>query len=64
MSKLIYIENEGALFRGVARGLPSEVWSAREKKFVPYESEPKGIEWGEIINDEAAEAMMAKAGGV
>ena len=33
---MIYIENEGALFRGPARGVPQEVWSPSQGKFVAY----------------------------
>ncbi len=54
-----YIENEGALLRGLARGWPEEVWSARERKFLPYKGTvPKGVEWGEFISDEEAQAIM------
>ncbi len=57
---MIYIENEGALFRGPARGVPLEVWSGREGKFVPYKlaGQPKPIEWGNVISEAEAQAMM------
>ena len=56
---MVYIENEGALFRGPARGVPEEVWSAREGKFVPYKgSKDKPIDWGNIISEEEASKMM------
>jgi hypothetical protein len=57
---MIYIENEGALFRGFSRSWPQEVWHSDERRFVPYEGEmPKGIEWGtEISGLEAINMMM------
>jgi hypothetical protein len=43
--KLIYIENEGAIFRGIDRAWPKEVWDGT--KLVPYRGNvPKDIEWG------------------
>ena len=59
---MIYIENEGALFRGPSRGLPVEVWSARERKFVPYAGagKPKPIEWGHAISEAEARKMMGE----
>jgi hypothetical protein len=58
---MIYIENEGALFRGLSRSWPAEVWSRKERKFVPYTgTTPKPIEWGdEISGAEAISMMMA-----
>lgn len=55
----VLIENEGALFRGPARGLPMEVWSCRRQAFEPYTgSREKPVEWGSIIGvDEALELM-------
>lgn len=51
----VYIENEGALFRGTSRGWPEEVWSERQKKWIPYTGDvPKGVEWGEVISPEEA----------
>lgn len=60
-----YIENDGALYRGPARGVPLEVWSARQKKFIPYalKDQPRGVEWGEIIDDAAAQEIMAQPFG-
>lgn len=56
---MVYIENEGALFRGPARGIPEEVWSAREGKFVPYKgNKNKPIDWGHIISEEEAREIM------
>ena len=54
---MIYIENEGALFRGVARAWPKEVWNGQ--KFVPYKGVvPKGIEWGNEIDEAEAKQLM------
>jgi hypothetical protein len=59
-----YIENEGALFRGYARGYPEHVYSFRQRKWLPYTgSVPKGVEWGEFISDEEAEAWIAREAG-
>jgi hypothetical protein len=56
---MIYIENEGALYRGPARGVPREIWNAKEKKFVPYKGAvPKPIEWGYEIDEAEAREMM------
>jgi hypothetical protein len=50
---MIYIENEGALFRGPARAWPREVWTGT--KFEAYKGQvPKGIEWGNQIDEEEA----------
>lgn len=59
---MIYIENEGALFRGPARGLPQEVWAGG--KFVPYKgSVPKPIEWGSEISEAEAKSLMGGGDG-
>ncbi|ATI15651.1 hypothetical protein [Bordetella phage vB_BbrM_PHB04] len=56
---MVYIENEGALFRGPARGVPQEVWSEGQGKFVPYKgSKDKPIDWGSVISEEEARALM------
>jgi hypothetical protein len=53
----VYIENEGALYRGFARAWPQEIWNGTE--FVPYEGEvPKGIEWGDIIDEAEAKRLI------
>lgn len=58
---MIYIENEGALFRGPARAWPQEVWNG--SKFVPYQGAvPKDIEWGDEIDEAAAQKIMGAAG--
>ncbi|WP_119154218.1 hypothetical protein [Caldimonas tepidiphila] len=57
---MIYIENEGALFRGPARGVPREVWSPKDGRFVPYmDSAPKPIDWGNEISEDEAREMMS-----
>jgi len=56
-----YVENEGALFRikGPSNAFPDEVWSAKEKRFIPYAGEvPKPMGWGDDISAEEAEEMM------
>lgn len=55
---MTYIENDGALFRGKARSLPTEVWSASARAWKPYETQPKPIEWGTVITEEQAQAIM------
>jgi hypothetical protein len=56
---MIFIENDGVLYRGISRGWPKEIWSRRQRKFVPYTGRvPKPIEWGYEINDSDALAMM------
>ena len=46
----VFIENEGALFRGPARGVPIEVWNG--SKFVPYPlaKQSRHITWGKVLN--------------
>lgn len=57
---MIYIENDGALFRGPARAWPKEVWSGSE--FVPYQGAvPKDIEWGDEIDEAEAQRLMGGA---
>lgn len=59
---MIYIENEGALFRsiGFMAGAPDEVYSPG-KGWVPYQGEtPKPMGWGEQISEQAAKEMMAR----
>lgn len=58
MTKLIYTENEGAIFRGPSRAWPSEVWSDKERAFVPYSGDvPKDVAWGDIITEEEAKRL-------
>jgi hypothetical protein len=56
----MFIENEGALFKGSSRGNPREIWHAKEKKWVPYEGKvPKPYEWGDEIDEAEAKRLMA-----
>lgn len=53
----VYIENEGAIYRGFARAWPQEIWNGTE--FVPYKGKtPKGIEWGNIIDEAEAHRLI------
>ena len=57
---MIFIENEGAIFRGPARAWPKEVWDGQ--RFVPYEGAvPKGVEWGDVVDEAEAQRMMGGA---
>lgn len=62
---MIYIENEGALFRGASRGDPREIWHPEEKRFVPYKGagQPKPISWGYEIDEAEAERLMNAGDG-
>jgi hypothetical protein len=57
---MVFIENEGALFRGPARGVPLEVWNAAEGKFEPYKlaGQPRPIDWGNVIDEDQAKRLM------
>lgn len=56
---MIYIENEDALFRGYVVFRPLEIWSKKQKKFVPYEGEvPKPHMWGNVITEQEAKEWM------
>lgn len=63
MRRLVYIENEGALFRGFARAYPTEVYHHRAGRWAPYTgSTPKPFEWGDEISEaEAHRAIEARA---
>lgn len=56
--KLVLIENDGALFRGPARGVPLEVWN--NGKWSPYKDagKPKDIDWGNIVSEAEAKELM------
>jgi hypothetical protein len=59
---MIYIENEGALFRsiGLMTEAPDEVYSPGEG-WEPYKGEtPKPQGWGERISEQEAKEMMAR----
>jgi hypothetical protein len=60
MRHIRYIENEGALFRGVTRGYPEEVYDFKTKAWFPYKGAvPKPVNWGEYMSDAEAEAWIA-----
>lgn len=58
----VFIENDGALFRGPARGLPQEVWNGSE--FVPYRGagQPRDVSWGTVIDEAEAQRLMGQGG--
>lgn len=58
--RLVFIENDGALFRGISPGHPEEVWSSRERRWKPYRFEEpfKPVEWGAEISEAEAQAIM------
>jgi len=59
-----YVENEGALFKivGPSNAFPDEVWSAKEKKFVPYTGDtPKPVDWGQDVSEQEAQEIMGVA---
>lgn len=60
--KLKFIENDGALFKGPARGVPLEVWNPVKLAFEPYKDagKPKPVEWGNIIDEAEANEMMSE----
>jgi hypothetical protein len=63
---MVFIENDGALFRGPGRAVPLEVWAGPERGFVPYsfDGDCKSQEWGWIISeDEANEIVSELAAG-
>ncbi len=56
---MMFIENEGALFRGPARAWPKEVWDGTA--FKEYTGQvPKDIEWGTEIDEAEAKKMMGE----
>lgn len=57
--QLELFENEGAIFRGLFRHFPLEVWSTRQQVWVPYEGQvPKPEHWGYPITEEDAQEYM------
>ena len=59
---MIYVENEGALFRGRLRDQPEEVWSEQGRAWEPYTGRvPKPMEWGTVVSGAEAKAMMGEA---
>lgn len=63
MTKLIYIEHDGALFRGFGRSHPQEVWSDSEQAWKPYtfEAQWKPIGWGTEISEEEFKRLVAES---
>lgn len=59
---MIYIENDGALFRGVSRGLPKEVWSRKAQAWKPntFDEPFKPIGWGTVISEAEATKLMGE----
>jgi hypothetical protein len=59
---MVLIENEGALFRGPARGRPTEVYVGGDKGWAPYADagKPKPIDWGNVIDENEAKELMAE----
>lgn len=53
MTNVVYIEHDGALFRGSSRSLPKEVWSFKEQRWKPYafDAQWKPVEWGTEITE-------------
>jgi hypothetical protein len=59
---MIYIESEGALFRGHSRAWPGEVWSRRQHRWLPYHGRtPKDVDWGTEVSDGEARDIMGEA---
>jgi hypothetical protein len=57
---VVFIENEGVLFRGPSRSFPREVWNRRSGCWEPYAGTvPKPIEWGWVISPGEAWRLMA-----
>ena len=55
---LLLIENDQALYRGPYHNYPTEIWSIKEQKWVPYKgSKPKPGHWGDVITEAEAEAF-------
>lgn len=61
MRNIVYIEHDGALFRGTSRSCPQEVWSHREQQWKPYSFDApwKPVEWGTEITEEEFEGLAA-----
>ena len=58
---MVYVEHEGALFRGPARAHPEHVWHEGEGAWKPYSRDvPKGPEWGNIVSEQEARLMMGE----
>ncbi|WP_125468819.1 hypothetical protein [Methylomagnum ishizawai] len=59
---MVFIENEGALFRGPSRSNPTEVYVGGGKGWIPYADagKEKPISWGYIIDGPEVRKMMEK----
>lgn len=60
-----YIENDGAVFRSQGPSIwrPDEVFSLRQKKWIPYEGDvPKPADWGEEMSPADAKAFVESNG--
>jgi len=60
----MYIEHDGAIYRGPARGVPLEVWRPTEGRFVPYPlaGQPRDISWGTELTEDEARRLMGTTG--
>jgi len=62
LSASCYILEGGVLYRGFSRSFPVERWSRRERRWVKYRGKtPKGIEWGDLIDEAEARQIMDEA---
>lgn len=57
---MVFIENEGALFRGPSRSHPAEVYHGANRGWEPYPDagKSKPIEWGNEMTPEEASELM------
>ncbi|WP_332770528.1 hypothetical protein [Phenylobacterium sp.] len=56
---MVYIEHDGALFRGFAEGFPQEVWSRKTGAWTHYPLIGfKPVEWGSVISETEAQRIM------
>jgi len=61
---VIYIEHEGSLYLGHSRSWPVEIWSQRQRRWLPYHGRtPKPIEWGTIVDEAEARRVMGEPDG-
>ena len=58
---MIYIENEGAVFRGKSVSYPTEIWSRKSSAWIPYTGRvPKDSEWGSEIDEAEAKRLTGE----
>ena len=57
------IEHEGALYRGFGRAHPLELYTREGWKLYAKAGEAKPVEWGSVIDDTAAAAIMKEIEG-